>query len=64
MALMLARLATGAYDVLALRNAYHGLSSATMGTVGQQTWKQPVPQVGARAGGARDATALRAGPAG
>ncbi|KAL4515966.1 hypothetical protein Ndes2526B_g00679 [Nannochloris sp. 'desiccata'] len=30
MALLLARLYTGNYDILALRNAYHGLSDATM----------------------------------
>lgn len=44
MALLLARLYTGSYDIVALRNAYHGLSDATMGTVGLATWKYPVPQ--------------------
>eukprot|EP00887_Chlorella_sp_A99_P004646 scaffold4.g4646.t1 len=44
LALTMARLATGNYDVLALRNAYHGMSESTMGLVGLQTWKYPVPQ--------------------
>jgi alanine-glyoxylate transaminase / (R)-3-amino-2-methylpropionate-pyruvate transaminase len=44
MALMLARAHTGNFDVLALRNAYHGLSDLTMGACGHGTWKQPVPQ--------------------
>ncbi|GBF91019.1 hypothetical protein Rsub_03874 [Raphidocelis subcapitata] len=44
MALMLARAYTGNYDIIALRNAYHGLSGDTMGLCGQHTWKQPVPQ--------------------
>jgi alanine-glyoxylate transaminase/(R)-3-amino-2-methylpropionate-pyruvate transaminase len=44
MALTLARAHTGSYDVLALRNAYHGLSDLTMGACGHATWKQPVPQ--------------------
>lgn len=44
MAMMLARAYTGNYDVIALRNAYHGLSGDTMGLCGQHTWKQPVPQ--------------------
>ena len=44
MALLMARLYTGNYDIIALRNAYHGLSEATMGTLGLHTWKYPVPQ--------------------
>lgn len=44
MALTLARAHTGNFDVLALRNAYHGLSDLTMGLCGHGTWKQPVPQ--------------------
>ncbi|KXZ56764.1 hypothetical protein GPECTOR_1g689 [Gonium pectorale] len=44
MALMLARLYTGNWDVVCLRNAYHGMSIGTMGTCGQHTWKQPMPQ--------------------
>lgn len=32
LALMMARLYTGHYDVLCLRNCYHGMSPTTMGT--------------------------------
>lgn len=45
MAMTLARVYTGAWDIICLRNAYHGMSIATMGTCGQHTWKQPMPQV-------------------
>ena len=45
MAMMLARAYTGNWDILCLRNAYHGMSMATMGACGQSTWKQSVPQV-------------------
>lgn len=45
MAMMMARLYTGNYDVLALRNAYHGLSEATMGVTAHSSWKCNVPQV-------------------
>ena len=45
MALMMARLYTGNYDVIALRNAYHGLSTATMGLNGQGIYKHGIPQV-------------------
>lgn len=44
MAITLARLHTGSYDLVTLRNAYHGLSEATMGALGQHTWKLAVPQ--------------------
>jgi len=44
MAMMLARTYTKAWDLVCLRNAYHGMSIATMGTCGQHTWKQPMPQ--------------------
>ena len=45
MAMMMARLYTGNYDILAMRNGYHGLSDATMGMLGHATWKPNVPQV-------------------
>ena len=45
MALMMARLYTGNYDMLALRNGYHGMSDATMGITSHSTWKFNVPQV-------------------
>eukprot|EP00878_Enallax_costatus_P002757 GHUV01002947.1.p1 GENE.GHUV01002947.1~~GHUV01002947.1.p1 ORF type:complete len:342 (+),score=70.53 GHUV01002947.1:232-1257(+) len=44
MALMLARAYSGNYDIIALRNGYHGMSAETMGLCGQHTWKQPIPQ--------------------
>ncbi|KAI5072715.1 hypothetical protein GOP47_0013110 [Adiantum capillus-veneris] len=44
MALMMARLYTGSFDIVALRNAYHGLSAATMGAAGLHTWKHGVAQ--------------------
>ncbi|MCO5549844.1 hypothetical protein L7F22_003318 [Adiantum nelumboides] len=44
MAFMMARLHTGNFDIVALRNAYHGLSAATMGAAGLHTWKHGVPQ--------------------
>ncbi|KAG1668083.1 hypothetical protein FOA52_010493 [Chlamydomonas sp. UWO 241] len=43
MAMMLARVHTGNWDLIALRNGYHGMSAATMGACGHGTWKQPVP---------------------
>ncbi|KAK9835307.1 hypothetical protein WJX81_000697 [Elliptochloris bilobata] len=43
-ALLMARLYSGNYDLIALRNCYHGLGEATMGMVGHHTWKFPVPQ--------------------
>ncbi|MCR6654483.1 MAG: aminotransferase class III-fold pyridoxal phosphate-dependent enzyme [Opitutus sp.] len=43
LALTLARAATGNFDVIALRNGYHGGSSATMGLTSQSTWKFNVP---------------------
>lgn len=43
-ALLMARLYSGNYDLLALRNCYHGMSEATMGMLGHHTWKFPVPQ--------------------
>jgi alanine-glyoxylate transaminase/(R)-3-amino-2-methylpropionate-pyruvate transaminase len=45
MAIMMARLYTGYFDIIALRNAYHGLSAATMGAAGLHTWKHGVAQV-------------------
>lgn len=44
MAMMMARLYTGNYDIIALRNAYHGLSAATMGAAGLHTWKHGIAQ--------------------
>jgi alanine-glyoxylate transaminase/(R)-3-amino-2-methylpropionate-pyruvate transaminase len=43
LALMMARAYTGNYDVIALRNGYHGGSQSTMGLTAQHTWKFNVP---------------------
>jgi alanine-glyoxylate transaminase / (R)-3-amino-2-methylpropionate-pyruvate transaminase len=44
LAITMARLYTGNYDVIALRNAYHGGVSSTMGLTSHHTWKYPLPQ--------------------
>ena len=44
LALLMARAFTGHYDIVALRNAYHGMSPAAMGLTALNTWKSPVPQ--------------------
>ncbi|MCG8409435.1 MAG: aspartate aminotransferase family protein [Phycisphaerales bacterium] len=44
LAVMTARMHTGQFDVIALRNAYHGGSQSTMGLTGQSTWKYAMPQ--------------------
>jgi alanine-glyoxylate transaminase / (R)-3-amino-2-methylpropionate-pyruvate transaminase len=44
LALLMARAFTGNFDVLALRNAYHGMSPSAMGLTALNTWKTPVPQ--------------------
>lgn len=43
LALLMARSYTGNYDVITLRNAYHGGNAATMGLTGHRTWKFNVP---------------------
>jgi len=43
LALLLARAYTGNYDVIALRNSYHGGTSNTMGITSHHTWKYNVP---------------------
>jgi alanine-glyoxylate transaminase/(R)-3-amino-2-methylpropionate-pyruvate transaminase len=43
LALLLARLFTGNYDVVALRNAYHGGSASTMQLTAHSTWKYNYP---------------------
>jgi alanine-glyoxylate transaminase/(R)-3-amino-2-methylpropionate-pyruvate transaminase len=40
----MARLYTGNYDVIGVRNAYHGGSPASSGLTSHHTWKHPVPQ--------------------
>jgi len=43
LAMYLARLYTGRFDILSLRNAYHGMSPYTMGLTSLSTWKFTVP---------------------
>ena len=46
LAIQMARLYTGNSDVIALRNAYHGTSSGTIGLTALNTWKYPLPSYG------------------
>src|SRR6059058_2353831 len=43
LALLMARAYTGNYDIIALRNAYHGGGAATMGLTAHRTWKFNTP---------------------
>ncbi len=43
LALLMARAYTGNYDMVALRNAYHGGSASTMSVTAHSTWKFNVP---------------------
>lgn len=43
LALLMARAHTGNFDVIALRNGYHGGSMSTMGLTAHSTWKFNVP---------------------
>ena len=43
LALLMARLYTGNYDVIALRNAYHGGVASMMGLTSHSTWKYNYP---------------------
>ncbi|CDP01392.1 unnamed protein product [Coffea canephora] len=44
LAMMMARLYSGNLGIIALRNAYHGGSSNTIGLTALNTWKYPIPQ--------------------
>ncbi len=44
LALLMARLHTGNYDMIALRNGYHGGSAAPMGLTSHSNWKFNTPQ--------------------
>ncbi|KAI6184483.1 hypothetical protein M3Y97_00601200 [Aphelenchoides bicaudatus] len=44
LAIELARLHTGRFDMLSLRNGYHGMTQALAGATDLGTWKQPLPQ--------------------
>jgi alanine-glyoxylate transaminase/(R)-3-amino-2-methylpropionate-pyruvate transaminase len=43
LALLMARLSTGNYDIIALRNAYHGGNAAGMGLTAHSNWKFNTP---------------------
>jgi alanine-glyoxylate transaminase/(R)-3-amino-2-methylpropionate-pyruvate transaminase len=43
LALLMARAYTGSFDLIALRNGYHGGSQSTMGLTSHHTWKFNVP---------------------
>jgi len=43
LALLMARVHTGNYDMVALRNGYHGGNASGMGATGHSTWKFNVP---------------------
>jgi alanine-glyoxylate transaminase / (R)-3-amino-2-methylpropionate-pyruvate transaminase len=43
LALLMARAYTGNYDVIALRNSYHGGNASGMGLTAHRTWKYNVP---------------------
>ena len=43
LAITMARAATGSYDIIALRNAYHGGSPGSMALTSHHTWKFNVP---------------------
>src|ERR1700731_4032421 len=43
LALLMARAYTNNYEIISLRNAYHGGSTLTMGTTGNRAWKFNVP---------------------
>ena len=44
LAIMMSRLYTKNYDIIALRNGYHGSSSSTIGLTAHSTWKFNLPQ--------------------
>ena len=44
LAILMARAYTGNFDIIALRNAYHGGNHATMGVTAHGTWKYNIPQ--------------------
>ena len=44
LAINMARAYTGNTDVIALRNAYHGMSSSSAGLTSHHTWRRDIPQ--------------------
>ena len=45
LAMLMARLYTNNYEILSLRNAYHGMSPYTMGLIAHSTWRFNLPGV-------------------
>ncbi|XP_031623743.1 alanine--glyoxylate aminotransferase 2, mitochondrial isoform X2 [Contarinia nasturtii] len=45
LALLLARLSTGNYEMISLQNCYHGMSYGTMGLTSSSNWRFPIPSV-------------------
>ncbi|XP_055314202.1 alanine--glyoxylate aminotransferase 2, mitochondrial isoform X3 [Sitodiplosis mosellana] len=45
LALLLARLYTGNYEMLSIQNCYHGMSLGTMGLTSSSNWRFPIPSV-------------------
>lgn len=43
MALALARMYTGNFDMLSIRNSYHGMTQSVMGANHLGNWKYPIP---------------------
>uniref|UniRef100_A0A914DEX1 Alanine--glyoxylate aminotransferase 2, mitochondrial n=1 Tax=Acrobeloides nanus TaxID=290746 RepID=A0A914DEX1_9BILA len=43
LAIELARLHTGRFDILSMRNGYHGMTQTVLGCTNLGTWKQPLP---------------------
>ncbi|EYC17636.1 hypothetical protein Y032_0030g2187 [Ancylostoma ceylanicum] len=43
LAITLARVHTGRFDILSMRNGYHGMTQAVIGATNIGTWKQPMP---------------------
>ena len=41
--MLIARAYTGNYDIIGLRNSYHGGNAGTMGVTAHSTWKFNVP---------------------
>ncbi|MDB4775722.1 aspartate aminotransferase family protein [bacterium] len=42
LAMLMSRLYSGNFDLIALRNGYHGMTNQAMGLTGLHTWKQPL----------------------
>lgn len=46
LALFLARLSTGNFEMISLQNCYHGMSMGTMGLTSNSNWRFPLPSIG------------------